>query len=130
MKKFIEIKEETSLPGTDFILEVGDKIIIEAEFNNQLFKYYNDIANKWGFLTVWSIYEVKDMNDKHPYSRAKVLKYDENFGKPSLTPIEGDTWLDLWFAADAVVKESGDEHHIFIEDFEDNGSYLELITGS
>ena len=29
------------------------------------------------------------------------------------------TWMDMWRAIDAMVGESGDQHHIFVEDFEE-----------
>lgn len=46
-------------------------------------------------------------------------------------PIEGNTWGDLYRAADSAIKLSNDDYHIYIEDFKmlENGD-IELITGS
>ena len=46
-------------------------------------------------------------------------------------PIDGNTWGDLYKAADSAIKLSNDDHHIYIEDFKmlENGD-IELITGS
>ena len=45
--------------------------------------------------------------------------------------VEGNTWLDLYRAANEVVEKSGDTHHIFIENFDmtEDGN-LELFCGS
>jgi hypothetical protein len=45
--------------------------------------------------------------------------------------IAGNTWLDLWQAADTAIRKSGDSHHTFIEGFHMNKQgQLELSTGS
>lgn len=42
------------------------------------------------------------------------------------------TFVDLYRAAEQLIRESGDEHHVFIEDFEYNKwlDVWELVTGS
>ena len=70
---------------------------------------------------------------EHAYAGATVLKYKDNWGKPVEVPLAGNRWVDLYIAADYLIKESGDEHHIFIEKFaakEEDPSVLFLRTGS
>jgi hypothetical protein len=47
--------------------------------------------------------------------------------------INGATWAALWVAANACIRDSGDDHHIFIEDFRpdpEDARTLLLSTGS
>jgi len=82
----------------------------------------------------WSIYEVDNMSDHHPYAGATVLVYKDHWGdKPVSVAVNGLTWAALWFAADAAVRDSGDQHHVFIESFrqsKENPEVLYLSTGS
>ena len=78
-----------------------------------------------GFSTVWSIYEA-ELDKPHPFTGATWVQY---LGKKSV--VMGTTWLDLWRAADTVIKASGDKHHIFIEEFRQRADMsLDLTTGS
>jgi len=85
----------------------------------------------------WSCGEPMVQFDKpHPYPKAEKLYYqsDPFYGEPSgnfVTSIDGDTWLDLWKAADDILGGCGDKHHTFIEMFVqlDDGD-LVLQTGS
>lgn len=85
-------------------------------------------------MTRWSIYGMGVRMDKAcPYPvNGKEVIYDGHFGdqKPMVV-VQGDTWGDLWRSADEAVRLSGDDHHVFIEGFEDlECGVLELITGS
>lgn len=85
------------------------------------------------FDAVWSADEVSDFNALHPYTGATAIRYKDNIGKPEHTPIEGDRWIDLYRAADRAIKNSRDDHHIFIEAFKpypDCPEVLKLSTGS
>lgn len=94
--------------------------------------HYNKISEEYGFKSIWSVYEVDDLNA--PFAGAAThLAYKQHWGKkPVLVPINGNTWVDLWRAAEAAILESGDNHHIFIESFEPDGDsgILNLSTGS
>ena len=98
-------------------------------------KNYNklcEISDKNKFKTVWSISEVsaEQIENKFP-SNIKQLSYKGqsiNFNKS-----KNVSWLDLWKVADQLILRSEDDHHIFIEDFdEDSGrpGYYEVSTGS
>lgn len=86
------------------------------------------------FTSIWSIYEIEDLYAQHPYTGAKSLLYKDHWGdKPVSVPLVGNRWIDLWIASDHLIKESGDEHHIFIECFrplQNDNTVLILQTGS
>jgi hypothetical protein len=95
-------------------------------------RHYTDQGTQQGFKSTWSIYEVDDLSQPHNLGESVELAYVRHWGKrPVVAEIEGNTWLDLWRAADAAIRKSGDMHHIFIEGFELNKyGQLELTTGS
>lgn len=91
--------------------------------------HYKEVARKHKFASVWSLYEVANLQDAAPFNGVDMLRYA---GVEVPVP-HNPTWLDLWFAADAAMSASGDEHHIFIEQFvpvKDSPRVLELWTGS
>jgi hypothetical protein len=83
---------------------------------------------------IWSMYEVDRMTDRHPYAGADRVVYKDHWGeKPVSCSINGLSWSALYVAANACIRDSGDNHHVFIEDFipmEDDPRTLYLITGS
>lgn len=91
-----------------------------------------------GFRSVWSIYEVEDLEAQHPFPGALEVVYSEHWGGESVIEeikIEGrghGTWVDLWDAADRCIRRSGDDHHVFIEAFYPvaGTQQLRLTTGS
>ncbi len=94
---------------------------------------YDKICSENKFSSIWSMFEVTDFSAV-PFPEARAVTYTRNWGKPVdfMLPIN-PTWLDLWKAADQLIKESGDNHHVFIEDFtprKENSFILELSTGS
>lgn len=84
------------------------------------------LQDEHGFKSIWSISEVADMNAIFGYVEA--VEYEGN------TEIVGTevTWLQLWAIADRLIKQSGDFHHIFVENFhKKNGDIVhKLVTGS
>lgn len=106
----------------------------KAEFAREMSEidHYNAVADANHFRSRWSIPGVADFSAPHPYTNKWFLLYDGHWGERAVTvTIEGSTWLDLWRAADTAITESGDEHHVFIEDFDENtDDTLTLTTGS
>ena len=104
----------------------------------ELFKakadHYEQIRNDLELMAVWSIYEAEDLNDKHPYHGADMIVYKDHWGKdPAGAKIKGDRWIDLYVAADAAIRDSGDHRHIFVYRFtsvNDDNNVLILTTGS
>lgn len=113
------------------------------EQDNRAFETKNtayDLAQKhWGFKTIWSIYEVEDLEAQHPFAGATQVAYVDHWGdEPVFVEIKTEgaghgTWIDLWRAADQAIRESEDLHHIYIEQFRPNPKnpqQLLLTTGS
>lgn len=119
----------------DKLLEQAKKGMddIDAEIDR-----YKEAAKANGLNdSTWSMPGITDFNAPHPYKGAKKLSYhsDEFYGEPHgifSAEIKGPNWIDLWIAANEILKVCGDKHHIYIEDFRrrlEPGAY-ELITGS
>lgn len=113
------------------------------EQDNRAFERKHDIYRKvqkhWGFKTIWSLYEVEDLEAQHPFAGAAQVAYVDHWGdEPVFVEIKTEgagsgTWIDLWRAADEAIQRSGDQHHVFIEQFRPNPKnpqQLLLSTGS
>jgi len=102
-------------------------------FTDEKFDYYNQVREDLGLDAVWSIFEVENLSERHPFVGAtKVIYRAYGSGDHEVT-IEGDTWKSLYIAADTLIRDSGDGHHIFIEDFKQSSIDSEILfvtTGS
>jgi hypothetical protein len=103
----------------------------DTEFDAK-FNYYEAVREELGLSAIWSIYEIANLSDRHPYEGVKFLTYKDFFGKDITVEINGLTYAALFVAANAVLNRSK-THHNFIEAFEQNTAnpeILELHTGS
>ena len=113
-------------------------------------RYFDSVRSVNDLESVWSIYEIDDVNDRVPlkgslkrityeYVRSDATSEDlmadlKDDGKRASAMVSafvaGETWLDWWKAAESCIRQSG-THHRYIEDFvlQEDGSY-ELVTGS
>ena len=97
------------------------------------FAHYDSVKEDLGLDTTWSLYEVDHLHDRHPHLSAVTLRYENHWGTPVEKGIVGATWAALYVAANACIRDSGDNHHTFIEQFtpsELDASVLLLSTGS
>lgn len=96
--------------------------------------HYNNVRTQLGLQSVWSIYEVDNLSDRHPFEGADRVVYKDHWGEtPIQCSINGLTWAALYMAADSCIRDSGDKHHIYIEIFQpakDDPRTLILSTGS
>ncbi len=96
--------------------------------------HYSQVQEELGLRAVWSEYDVDNMSDRHPFEGADRVVYKDHWGdKPVSCSINGLTWAALYVAADACIRDSGDNHHVFIEQFKpakDDPRTLILSTGS
>ena len=96
--------------------------------------HYHSVQQQLGLRSIWSIYEVKDLAAEHPYTQAREICYRDHWGEePIYETIEGNTWAALYVAADRCIQRSGDQHHVFIEQFytvANQPHQLRLTTGS
>lgn len=102
----------------------------ERQFDENL-RYFEKVRQFHNFASIWSIFEVMAFSVKHPYTGITTLVYYDGLYKAGIL---GETWLDLYKAADECIKLSSDYHHIYIEGFtvvDLNGEKcLSLTTGS
>ncbi len=99
------------------------------------YAHYDDVRGQLGLdNSVWSIFEVNNLSDRHPFEGADRVVYKDHWGeKPVGCSINGLTWAALYVAANACIRDSGDKHHIYIEQFKpakDDPRTLILSTGS
>lgn len=108
----------------------------EEELVDNRSSYYEHLSDVNNFASRWSILEVADMYSEHPYQGVKELVYvtmsshTRWMQSEVRVPVNGNTWMDLWKAADAAIRQSGDDHHIFIEGFSQDLEEVHLSTGS
>ena len=109
------------------------------EQDNDAFKknsdHYDEVGDEKNFNSNWSIYEVPDLRQPHTFVGAEAVLYEDHWGTGGgeLVALQGNTWVDLWAAADKAIHQSGDDHHVFIESFhpsKEDPSILILGTGS
>lgn len=97
-------------------------------------EHYDSVRRDLGLTATWSIFEVGDLNKAHPFFDAEYITYSDHWGKGEVVKaIAGLTWSALYMAANAAIRDSGDEHHTFIEQLtplSDKPGYLKLSTGS
>jgi hypothetical protein len=94
-------------------------------------EHYSDVQAAEGLRSIWSIFTVEELGDQHPYRDAERVVYRDHWGHSAVSEaIPGGTWIDLYIAADRCIRASGDDHHIFIEQFQVEGTDLVLQTGS
>jgi dienelactone hydrolase len=99
----------------------------DAVFDRKM-DYFRRFQEDNKLETIWSIYELEEHGflKDHPYSSDAFVCYQGQH-----VPVFGNTWGDIYRAADWAIRNSGDQHHIFIEAFElKNGNELHLVTGS
>jgi hypothetical protein len=89
--------------------------------------YYGDFQRQNGLAAIWSVYElpIHGFLSDHPFPSDAFVVY-----KDQHCAIYGETWADVYRAADQCIRNSGDLHHIFIENFELWGKEVRLTTGS
>ena len=102
----------------------------QAQFNRKS-AHYERIKDDLGLSTIWSIYEVDNLSERYPFEGITTVTYKDHWGtKPVVKPVNGLTYAALYVAADAAIRDSGDDHHVFIEQFKQVGDTLLLSTGS
>ena len=112
--------------------EAAVEQMADIEFDTK-FNYYESVREELGLRAIWSIYEIENLSDRHPFTSAKFVSYtDYNSGKDIVVPINGLTYAALFVAANAAIIRAN-THHNFIEHFlekPDNPEILILSTGS
>lgn len=103
----------------------------ESKAFNRKSDHFSSVKEDLGLQTIWSIYEVDNLSERYPFEGIATVTYKDHWGKkPVVKPVNGLTYAALYVAADAAIRDSGDEHHVFIERFKQVGDTLLLTTGS
>lgn len=103
------------------------------EFDSKM-DFFDMVKKDNGFNSVWSMFDI-DMSEgfrsRSGYT-AKELVYEGWDRTVKIQLPDNPTYLQLWAAADNVLKFANDDHHIFIEGFRqsEDGTTLRLLTGS
>jgi hypothetical protein len=88
-----------------------------ADHNMKMQDVYNIHHSFWSYHQN----ELCDFTKNHPYMGATTLTYSMYFTDGEMVPItvdiKGPRWIDLWRTADELIQKSGDNHHVFVEDF-------------
>jgi hypothetical protein len=96
--------------------------------------HYYQVRRELGLQATWSVYEVGNLSDPHPFAGTVRVVYQDHWGdRPVSCNINGSSWAALYVAANACIRDSGDTHHVFIEGFRPDPQdprTLILITGS
>jgi hypothetical protein len=89
--------------------------------------YYGEFQRENGLAAIWSVYElpIHGFLFDHPFPSDAFVVY-----KDQHCAVYGQTWADVYRAADQCIRNSGDLHHCFIENFELWGKEVRLTTGS
>lgn len=113
-----------------------DRWQAEEDEDERAYEELTNIADENDFVTTWSITEVPPEDMDKPFSKkaVKSITY-ESWNNTQTINFEGKgkkiTWLEAWKYADQIIRQSGDDHHNFIEDFTQvSPGHYELITGS
>lgn len=94
---------------------------------NKLCEQHNDTFKN----SIWSVYEINDFNDIAFEGENLTLFYKNHWGTPVYEDLPTNpTWLDMWKYGDYLISISGDNHHIFIEDFKRSNNTIYMYTGS
>lgn len=109
-----EITERLAKAIADMEKGLANAYKQDDEVFNTKNKHYVNEAIHYKLDSVWSIFEVADLYTTHPYTGATKIKFGDQYTHITDT---GPEWIDLYIAADAAIKASGDQHHIFIEAF-------------
>ena len=106
-------------------------ICVDDDFNRR-WDHYRSFMTQHNLVAVWSMYDIDDLADKHPFEGVTHVLYNAGVWSngSAKQKVEGDTWGDLYKTSNACILRSGDLHHIFIEELVRVGNILHLHTGS
>ena len=81
---------------------------------NEFKDLQNAFYRRHGMVTARAVQTATE----HPFLGATKLTYKDHLGPKEVSvEIKGNLWSDLWKAADAAIRASGDSHRVFVEGF-------------
>lgn len=104
----------------------------DNDFEKEMEKL-SQIQEQNNLSSVWSMEKVKShqINDMMPF-KMKSLIHDAGSRTVQMDITKKMTWLEFWKEADKLMLQSGDRHHIFIEDVSETKQkgHYKLTLGS
>jgi hypothetical protein len=97
------------------------------------YEHYSQVKQELSLDAIWSVYEVDNLSERHPFEGATKVVYSAFGSGDQEVAINGSTWAALYVAGNALIRDSGDNHHVFIEHFKQssvNPEILFMTTGS
>ena len=101
-------------------------------FTDEKCDMYRKYQAQRGLYSIWSMYNVVDFENPSGIT-VDTLVYEDHWGPRAIEvqmPCGMKTWGDLYAAADKAIRQSGDDHHVFIEAFRIKDGRAYLTTGS
>lgn len=92
------------------------------------FARFKRIQNDYGFKSVWSKYDVDNIDDLAPFTFNRI-ELDHVPTAHTKIPLENHTWLEIWSVVDKLISEY-DPGHPYIEGFRVSKNTLYVTTGS
>jgi hypothetical protein len=105
----------------------------ERDASDRKYDHYQQVKKELGLDAIWSVYEVDNLSERHPFQGATKVVYSAFGSGDQEVAINGSTWAALYVAGNALIRDSGDNHHVFIEHFKQssvNPEILFMTTGS
>lgn len=76
-------------------------------------EHYTEIKDRCKFQSIWSMYEVEDLEENaFDLEEGSVLEYENHTID---LPVGLVSWFQMWMAAEEAITSAGDDDHIFIE---------------
>lgn len=109
----------------------------EEEISEAKSELYDQIRDELNARGVWSLDVVTDFSasfrKRYGIDEGRTVTVEYKSNEVKLTKTKS-TWKDLYKAADKLIRQSGDSHHIFIESFHATSNKVQprlmLVTGS
>jgi hypothetical protein len=119
----------------NYLISAHDPVrALEDKRSEDRFEHYEAMRKHYGLSAVWSMMEYDRLDDNTDKDIKTIKYYDVIVPVVKRPEHPWLRWTDVYEACDKAIKESGDEHHIFIEylhreDSDPEGQY-KLSTGS
>lgn len=101
---------------------------IEEDYFDADFERFDRIQKEYGLKTIWSLYDVKSMEDLSPYTFNRLELRHKPEAAMTMS-FNRHTWMEIWEMADKLIR-IHDPAHPFIEGFKVHNNTLLVTTGS
>lgn len=101
---------------------------IEEDYFDADYERFDRIQKEYGLKTIWSLYEVKNMEDLSPFTFNRLEL--RHMPEAAMTmSFNHHTWMEIWEMADKLIR-IHDPAHPYIEGLKIHKNTLLVTTGS